>query len=371
MHNAKPPSATPGERRWFVGYAPLAYAYRLMVSIGIALFVAQQFFFIGVLLGLWTVANGVLWPIFKGFRALATAPQFADRAGRVRGVLLGGAALLGLGLFVLPLPYHTHADGVLWLPERAILRAQSNGFARTLRAEPGAQLTAGQPVLESVEPGLAARIASQQARVQETQVQHTAAWATSPARAQQLEQDLAREQAALGRLQSEAEGLVLRSGVDGTLLMDKPADLPGRWLKKGEVVGYVRSDDAPLVRLVVSQAEADVVRLDTQSVRVRLAQGLAGPWPARLTRAVPAASRELPSAALGETGGGAAIVDPRDERGLATLESVFEFELELPREVPHDYLGSHVHVRFEHSAEPVGWRLWRGMRRAFLSHFQV
>ena len=42
-----------------------------------------------------------------------------------------------------------------------------------------------------------------------------------------------------------------------------------------------------------------------------------------------------------------------------------------PREVPHDYLGSHVHVRFEHSAEPVGWRLWRGMRRAFLSHFQV
>ena len=70
-------------------------------------------------------------------------------------------------------------------------------------------------------------------------------------------------------------------------------------------------------------------------------------------------------------GGGAAIVDPRDERGLATLESVFEFELELPREVPHDYLGSHVHVRFEHSAEPVGWRLWRGMRRAFLSHFQV
>ncbi len=371
VRNAQPPAATPGERRWFIGYAPLAYVYRLLVSIGIALFVAQQFFFIGVLMGIWTVASGVLWPIFKGLRALATAPQFADRGARVRGVLAGGAALLGVGLFVVPLPYHTHADGVLWLPEQAILRAQSNGFARTLHAEPGTILAVGQPVLESVEPGLAARVAAQQARVQETQVQHTAAWATAPARARQLEQDLAREQAALGRLQSEADGLVLRSGVAGTLLMAKAADLPGRWLKKGEVVGYVRSSDAPLVRLVVSQAEADTVRLDTRSVQVRLAQGLDGPWPAKLVRAVPAASRELPSAALGEQGGGAAIVDPRDKRGLATLQSVFEFELALPKEVPHDFLGSHVHVRFEHGAEPLGWRLWRGVRRAFLSHFQL
>jgi putative peptide zinc metalloprotease protein len=283
----------------------------------------------------------------------------------------GGAVLLALLLFALPLPYHTSVDGVLWLPERAILRAQSDGFARALLAEPGATLSAGQPVLESVEPGLASRIASQQARLDEIQVQHDAAWATSPARAQQLEQDLAREQAALRRLQSQAEGLTLRSGVDGTLLLDRPADLPGRWLKKGEVVGYVRSADAPLVRLVVPQSDVDLVRQDTQSAQVRLAQGLSGPWKAQVKRAVPSASRELPSAALGTVGGGEAVVDPRDAKGLATLQSMFEFELELPREVPHDYLGSRVYVRFEHGAEPVGWRLWRTVRRAFLSQFQV
>jgi len=371
VRNARPPAATAGERRWFAGYAPLSYVYRLMVSIGIALFVAQQFFVIGVLLGLWTVLSGIAWPIFKGLRAVFTGPQFADRVQRVRGVLAGAAVLAALLLFALPLPYHTHADGVLWLPEQAILRAQSNGFARTLLAEPGTELRRGQPVLESVEPGLASRIDSQLAKLEETRVQYDAAWLVSPSRAQQLEQDLGRETAALARLQAEAEGLTLRSGVDGTLLLDRAVDLPGRWLRKGEVVGYVRSADAPLVRLVVPQSEIDAVRLDTRSVEVRLAQGLDGPWPAQIRRAVPAAARELPSAALGAKGGGDTLVDPRDEKGLMTLESVFEFELELPHEVPHDFLGGRVYVRFEHQAEPVGWRLWRATRRAFLSQFQV
>lgn len=371
VHQARRPPATPGERRWFVAYAPLSYVYRLVVAFGIALFVAQQFFVIGVLIGLWSLASGVLWPLFKGLRALATAPQFADRGPRVRAVLAGGAAGLALLLFALPLPYHTQAEGVLWLPERAILRAQANGFVRAVLADPGATLAERQAVLESVEPGLAARIDAQWARIEEIQVQYDAAWAHSQARAQQLEQELAREQAALARLQQEAEGLTLRSGSAGVFLIDRPTDLPGRWLRKGEVVGYVRSGDAPLVRLVVAQSEVDAVRLDTRAIEVRLVQGLDGPWPARLQRGVPAAARELPSAALGAKGGGEVLTDARDDKGLVAMESVFEFELELPRDVPHDYVGSRVYVRFEHPAQPVGWRLWRGLRRAFLSHFQV
>ena len=371
VRNAQAPQATPGERRWFVGYAPLAYVYRLFVSISIALFVAQKFFVVGVLIGLWTVLSGIAWPVFKGLRALFTGTQYADRVVRVRGVLAGGAVLLLLLLFALPLPYHTYAEGVLWLPERAILRAQSPGFAHQLLAAPGTVLDRGQPVLSSVEPDLAARIEAQRAKVDEASVHHWAAWSSSPSRAQLTEQELAREQAALQRLETEAELLTLRSGVAGKLLLDKPEDLPGRWLKKGEVVGYVRSGDAPLVRLVVPQSEFDAVRLDTRAVEVRLAQGLDGPWPAQMKRGVPAAVRELPSAALGAKGGGTALSDPRDDKGLATLESVFEFELSLPPEVPHEYLGSRVYVRFEHGAEPVGHRLWRATRRAFLSHFQV
>ena len=371
VRNAEREASTPGERRWFLGYAPLSYAYRLFVSISIALLVANQFFFIGVLIAVWALVTSVVWPVVKVLRALWTAPRFADRGSRIR-VVLASTALAGmLGLFVLPLPYHTHSEGVLWLPERAILRAEAGGFVREVLLPDGAALQAGQAVVQSVDASLAARIEVQAAKVDEVRGQFDAAWGVSQPRALQLEQDLARERAALARLREEADHLTLRSALAGTLLIDKPADLPGRYLRKGDVVGYVRTDEAPLVRVVMPQSDADTVRLATRQVEVMMPQALGQAWPAQLSRSVPAAARQLPSAVLGSKGGGSTVIDPRDDKGLATLESVFEVELRLPREVPHEWLGSRVHVRFEHVAEPVGQRWLRGLRRAFLSHFQI
>jgi putative peptide zinc metalloprotease protein len=113
------------------------------------------------------------------------------------------------------------------------------------------------------------------------------------------------------------------------------------------------------------------VRLHTRAVEIRLPQDLGTRWPAQLARSTPSAAKTLPSAVLGQTGGGAIAVDPRDPQGMTTIESVFEFELELPAGLPHRYLGSRVHVRFEHPAEPVGGRVWRAVRRGFLSTFEV
>lgn len=371
VRRTEPPQATPGERRWFLGYAPLSYAYRLFIAFTIAFFVAGQFFVLGVLIALWAFAQALVWPVVKGLKALVSAPQFADRGPRIRAVLATGAALVALLLFVLPLPYHTLSTGVLWVPERAIVRAQSNGFIRELRARPGTLLAEGDPVLEMVAPELAARVAVQRAKLEELQAQYDAAWGTSQAKAQQIGQQVGREQAALARLENEASRLTLRAGMAGRLLLDRPDDLPGRYLKQGEVVGYLRVDASTLVRLVVTQAEVDRVRLDARGVEVRFPQDTSRRWPATLARATPAAIRELPSAVLGAQGGGPVVTDPRDEKGVTAVESVFEFELSLAEEVPHELLGSKVHVRIEHSPEPVGFRLWRALRRSFLSQFRT
>jgi putative peptide zinc metalloprotease protein len=371
VRNPELPPATPGERRWFVGYAPLAFAYRLFVSISIAIFIAQKLFLLGVVFGLWTIGQGVVWPILKGLKALATAPRYADRGSRIRTVFAAGALALGLGLFVLPLPFHTSSEGVLWLPERAILRAEAAGFVREVVAQPGSAVQPGQAVVECVEPALAARIEAQRARVEEISAQIDAAWLESQARVQQLEQQLAVEQAGLARLEDEARALTVRAGMPGTVLMDRPDDLPGRFVRKGEVIGYLRTGDAPLARVVVPQSSVDPVRLSTRAVEVRLPQDAGEVWTASLRRTVPAATRSLPSAVLGSVGGGEIAVDPRDDKGLATLQSVFEFELELPQDLPHRYLGSRVHVRFQHEPEAIGLRAVRALRRAFLSFFQV
>ena len=88
-------------------------------------------------------------------------------------------------------------------------------------------------------------------------------------------------------------------------------------------------------------------------------------------REAPAAGDVLPSAALGQKGGGEIVLDPGDEKGTQSLLSVFEFEVALPEDAPAGFLGSRVHVRFEHPATPLGVRAWRGLRRLFLSHFNI
>jgi putative peptide zinc metalloprotease protein len=147
-------------------------------------------------------------------------------------------------------------------------------------------------------------------------------------------------------------------------------DLMGRYLKKGQVLAYVMPTKAPRVRVIIDQADEDLIRHQTESVQVRLPSDPGQIWEARLVRAVPGASRQLPSAAMSRQRGGEVVTDPRDESGRLALQSYFEYELALPDGFPHHLIGSRVSVRFEHPMEPLAPRVWRAARRLFLSHFQ-
>ncbi|MEW5768744.1 MAG: PqqD family peptide modification chaperone [Pseudomonadota bacterium] len=369
--NTEPPQATPGERRWFIGYAPLAFGYRMFVLFGIAVFVAQQYFIVGVLLALWGMVASLGLPLFKMFRALLTEPRFAPRGARIRLVLGGTLLSLYVLLFVVPVPYHTHAEGVVRLPEQAMLRAETAGFVTQAMAMPGERLQPGSAVLQGRNPELASDLAEQLAKLEEVRARYDAAWGVQPAEAARLEEELRSQSATVARLHERMAKLTLRAKGNGTLLLEHPDDLPGRFLQKGEVVGYLVGSYVPLVRVVVGQEDVDQVRLASRDVVVRFPQHIAATWPARLLREVPAAGHELPSAALGQKGGGEIVLDPGDEAGTKILQSVFEFELALPGAAPAHFLGSRVYVRFEHPPTPLGVRAWRALRRLFLSQFHV
>ena len=371
VKQSEPPPATPGERRWFLAYAPLAFAYRMFVLFGIAVFVAQQYFFLGVLLAMWGLVASLGVPIYKGISAVMTGPQFAARAMRARAVLMISLAVIVLLLFVVPMPRHTHAEGVIWLPEQALLRAGGSGFVTAVTARAFEPVESGQLVMESVDPALQSGIAAQRAKLEEAQARYDAAWGVQPAQAGQLEENMRGEQAALDRLLDEVSQLSLRASASGSLLIDQPQDMPGRFVKKGDVLGYVVGEFTPLVRVVVGQSQVDLVRLATKEVEIRLPQDIATVYSAQRVREVPKAGKELPSPALGQSGGGAIPMDPRNEKGTTALESVFEFDLQLAKDVPAGFIGSRVHVRFAHPSEPLGIRLWQAVRRLFLSQFHV
>lgn len=370
QHQAEPPPSTPGERRWFLIYAPLALAYRLFVMFSIAIFIASRYFFVGALIAAWGIAASMLIPWGRGLRKLAGDPALEPQAHRVRRVLWATGAVLALLLFVIPMPHHTVATGVVWPSDNAVLRAQGAGFFSELLVRPGAVVLQGQPVAQLVDPALQARVGEQRGRLALAQAKYDAAFGVigiAPAKAALLGEEVRREQAALASLEEEAGRLVLRAEVAGILLLTRPDDLPGRYFKRGEVLGHIDTAEPPRVRVVLPQWQSAAVR----GFEVRLPQQPGVSYTAALRRSVPAAARELPSPALGTAAGGEIPLDPHDPKGLQALQTLFEHELQLGQDMPYRQIGARVLVRLEHAPEPVAARVWDGLRRLFLSHFQL
>lgn len=368
---AASPALAPGEAGWFFVYAPLAFAYRCFVMFSIAIFVATQYVAVGVLLALWGALMTLGLPLWRGLRRLSLAVSGdAARPGSRRAVLLLTPSL-ALLLFAVPLPHHTQADGVLWLPDNAVLRARQSGFVQQIDARSGSDLAPGDAVLQLADPVLAARLLVQRARQQAAQLRLDAVKFSKPSEAEQLMPALARADVELADLNARSQRLALRSEVQGRLWLPGSDDLAGLYVRQGQVLGFVLPPTAPSMRVVVEQPDADFIQARTRSIRVRLPFDPWRVWEARLVRAVPAASTELPSAALGHQGGGTTPTDPRDDSGRKALLSHFEVELALPADFPYRLVGSRVSVRFEHPGEPLGDRLWRGLRLLFLAYFRT
>jgi putative peptide zinc metalloprotease protein len=86
---------------------------------------------------------------------------------------------------------------------------------------------------------------------------------------------------------------------------------------------------------------------------------------------VPAANDVLPTPALTSHGGGALAADPRDPKGIKTLATTFQFDLELPRAAGAAAYGGRAYVRFVLKPEPLAFQWYRRLRQAFLSRLNV
>ncbi len=369
--DAAAPATAPGEPAWFVGYAVAAFVYRVFIVVAILLWILDQFLLAGIVLGLTAAIGWFGIPLAKGLRQLLTGPSL--RGVRARAVLgVGGLALaLAVLLFAVPWPLRTRAEGVVWLPDDAYVRSAARGFVARTLVEPGARVRRGELLLEIADPLLEAQQELLEARVRELEAlyrsQQQRDWQESRVTLEALRyarRDLERARERLAELE-------VRSAREGTLVLPRAADLPGRFVEKGQLLGSVVDLDTIRVRAVVPQDDIDLVRRRTSEVRVRLAEDLAETHRAEIRRIVPAASDRLPSAALSSAGGGGMPLDPSDAAGTRSIESHFEVELELPAELPLLNAGGRVYVRFDHGAEPLGFQWYRRVRQLFLARFHV
>jgi putative peptide zinc metalloprotease protein len=363
--------AMPSERGWFVCYGIMAWVYRLVVFVVVAMFIAEKFFFIGVVFAVGGLVAGGVTPLLKLLTYLSTSPHL--RRVRLRaGLVVGGVTALVVGAVCFaPVPLRSRAEGVIWVPEHAHVRAATDGFVERIIVPPGSRARQGDVLVVCRDPVLETRVTVLAARVQELHLRHTAEWLKDVSQAEILKEEMLLWQETLAHARERVAALTIHSPTDGIFVVPQAQDLPGQFVKQGTQLGYVLDLTTLTARVVVRQDDIDLVRQRTHGIEVRLAERLVEPISAVLWRVVPAATQQLPSLALSSEGGGAIATDPRDAEGIKTLQRLFQLDVQLSSDAKVVNVGGRVYVRFDHGWEPLVQRWYRHLRRLFLSKFYV
>jgi putative peptide zinc metalloprotease protein len=365
------PVRAQGEAGWFLGYGFASFCYRIFMTVTIVWLVIGKYFLLGILLAAWSVANTVIQPLFKGLKYLLTSNRLAQRRLRAGVSVLAGVALAWLLLFGLAAPSYTVSEGVVWAPEESQVRSSVDCFITEVKARPGEKVSVGAALLGCEDPELLMRAAVLESELQGLEARYRSVRVSNQVQAEILSNQIAHARVALNLARAHIGSLQVRSPIAGTFQIVDPQDLSGRYIQRGELLGYVTTNAATIVRVVVPQRAADKVRKGALRVLARPVKSVGTEFEGRLLRGVPRATNQLPSLVLSTRGGGKIPLDPEKPDEPVSLEKIFVFDVQLQDEVRLKELGSRVYVRFEHAAEPIGYQWMRILQGAFMKKIDV
>lgn len=365
------PATARGEAGWLLLYSLSAAVYRLSILLTIALYVASKLFFVGIALAMVSVATTLVWPVIKAIRFLAESPQLHRNRRRAILVCSSAVAMVLLLLMAVPLPFNTIEQGVVWIGDQAAVRAMSDGFIDRVKVANGSQVDSGTTLIVAEDGVLVEATAVIEKQLAELQLRLEAAMPKDIVHANILREQIRLTQSQLDLSRRQLSDLNLTASKPGRFLVMDEADLPGRFLHKGDIVGYVVGEDDPIVRVVVPQTDIDPVRRNVVKVEVRLAEDIDHALPASILREIPSPTADLPHLALATVGGGQVLLDPAKSDHPKPLEALFQFDLRVAAGISKSRLGGRAYVRFEHPPEPVAYRIGRAVRQLFLRQLNV
>lgn len=367
IESVRSPVTATGETVWFAVYGLAAFIYRLFILAVIVLFLAEEYLFIGIALGAWALGTQVVLPLYRGSRFLLEGSLLAGRRARaitVSAIVVGSLSSI---LLLVPVSLNSHAEGVVWVTEQALVHSGAEGFVEDVLVESGTSVEANTPLVRMSAFSLEAQISKLEARRRELQIRSAAERMKQRVKSELIHSELLSVEAELAMLRAQQDALIVRSQVAGVFVLPDESRFAGSYLRKGELIGYVISPERLIVRAVVPQSKIGLVRQQVSQVEVRVAERLGEAVTAHVSRETPAGSKVLPSRVLGTAGGGAIAVKMSESDGTTAAEEVFQIDLSLPENFKVTGVGERAYVRFDHGAEPLAHQWLRSGRQLLLS----
>lgn len=365
------PATAPGETFWFVVYSISSLLYRLSLLWFICVYVTEKFFSLGVLLALWLVAIQIVMPLYKAMHFVVTSPSLGKNRNKAAMTTVTLTVIV-LGLLgFMPIPSYTLAEGVVWVPDEAQIKAEQDGFIGALQVSPNQFVQSGDVVLYLNDDGLESKAKIARAKLAELQSQYRAERENDLVKAEIIKEAIHIAESELNHINHKTQAMAVKSSKSGRVLLPDADDLPGRYIHHGELLGYIIDDKAPSIRMAVSQDNIGQLRNRIVDVKVRLANTPNREYAAIVIRQAPEATNKLPSSALATTGGGKIVIDPNNKKEVLALQKFFLVDLQFNPENKNIPIGTRAYVRVNHGGEALSTQWYRRIRQVFLRQFNV
>ena len=367
-----------GELGWLIAYQPISWLYRLSIFGWFSWWVATYNMSAGLIIAACAVSWLVLWPIAK----LAAIPY---QTGKPLGETshswfrLGAVCAAFVVLGFIPIPDRTLAQGIVWTPEESIVRARHDGFI-VAQPNPDDQLVKKDQVLLSIaDPVVDADIDAIESRLPGLESVWLAKLsANNPGQARRDQEEHRQAKRELAFAQEAKKRLQIISPSQGRFRLNQQwRDMVDSFVSEGDMLGFVEREEAPVVRVVLSQNQAARIRFATSKQRavaasIRFSDTTLNTQPAQLLQATPGPAAVLPSAALASTNGGQIEVSADEPGSLKPIQPSYLIDV-IATGTPAAALGSRAWVRLDFGYKSAAGQLARWVRQLMnsetVSHF--
>jgi len=219
VQSLESPVMAAGEVLWFIIYAAAAFVYRLFLMVAITLFVANQYFFVGIALAIWALFMQAVMPVYKWLKHLFTSPVLMQRRELAIAVTATFIICMAAVIFMIPVPLNTVTEGVVWLPEKSHVRAKADGFVDSVLVKPGAMVTKGSQLIVTSDPLVKAELKLLKAQYRELEVKHVALVNEDIVQAQIAREEMKLIQGKVDYIEKQIDELVMESAEDGVFVI--------------------------------------------------------------------------------------------------------------------------------------------------------
>ncbi|NNE63898.1 MAG: hypothetical protein HKN34_07445, partial [Gammaproteobacteria bacterium] len=365
------PAKAEGETFWFITYSLSSQTYRLAVLWFIFIMLADKFFLFAVIIAGWLFTLQIILPLLKSVSFLLFSP--ALNHNRIRPLMSSGALIAALVFIsgVVTVPSYTLAEGIVWQSEKSLLKAKQDGFIDHIGAEDNQQIEAGTEIIQLDDPFIDAELKVAEARVRELRNSYRAKRANNSSEASVTRESLRLAVSELDHVIEKKKSMSISALNTGKLILPEEEDLPGRFVRQGELLGYVLDRPLSTIRMAVSQDNIGQLRQNVEDIHIRFASDLDQIYAGEIIRQAPEATNRLPSAVLSTEGGGKFPLHPGAGDSLQIQQNVFLVDLEFDPTGNNIALGTRAYVRISHGSEAVATQIFRRIRQVFLRQFNV